>query len=131
MQALLPVLLAVHLVIALFLIGLVMLQKSEGGALGIGGGGGGSLFSSRGVGSALTRATAILATAFFLTSIGLTMLSNQKGGSIVGNVPVQSAPATGGGTTAPADTGTGGGSAILPQLGGGTAPAAPAVPTGQ
>ena len=132
MQALLPVLLAVHLVIAIFLIGLVMLQKSEGGALGIGGGGGGSLFSTRGVGSALTRATAILAAGFFATSIALTMLSNQKSGSVVNTIPVQSAPAGG---NAPATGDNSGNSAILPQLGGQpaapAAPAAPAVPTNQ
>ena len=71
------VLLVVHLLIALALIGLILLQRSEGGALGIGGGGnsGGSIFSARGVGNTLTRATAILAVAFFATSIGLTMLS--------------------------------------------------------
>ena len=52
--------LVVHLIIALGLIGMVLLQRSEGGALGIGGGGGGggNLFSARGVGNALTRTTA-------------------------------------------------------------------------
>ena len=68
------VVLVVHLLIALALIGVVLLQRSEGGALGIGGGGG-SLFTSRGVGNALTRTTAILAVAFFITSITLTMLA--------------------------------------------------------
>ena len=75
------VLLVVHLLIALALIGLILLQRSEGGALGIGGGGnsGGNIFSARGVGNTLTRATAILAVAFFATSIGLTMLSTHGG----------------------------------------------------
>jgi preprotein translocase subunit SecG len=106
-------LLILHLIIALALIGLVMLQRSEGGALGIGGGSG-NLFSSRGVGNALTRSTAILAACFFATSIALTMLSTHKsGGSIVDSVPAQTeqAPATG---QAPA-TNTGGGS-LLPKL---------------
>lgn len=67
--------LVIHLLIALALIGVVLLQRSEGGALGIGGGGGGALFSSRGVGNALTRATAMLAVAFFITSITLTILA--------------------------------------------------------
>jgi len=125
------VLLAFHLVIAILLIGLVMLQKSEGGALGIGGGQGGSLFSSRGVGNTLTRSTAILAALFFATSIALTMLSTHGGsGSVVESVPVQSAPAEGSTATgtpvAPADSS--GGSALLPKLDGGTAPAAPAKP---
>ena len=75
------VLLVLHLLIALALIGVVLLQRSEGGALGIGGGGGGgSLFSARGVGNTLTRTTAILAVVFFLTSIGLTILASRTGG---------------------------------------------------
>jgi preprotein translocase subunit SecG len=76
------VLLVLHLLIALALIGVVLLQRSEGGALGIGGGGGGagSLFSARGVGNTLTRTTAILAVIFFLTSIGLTLISTHTGG---------------------------------------------------
>jgi preprotein translocase subunit SecG len=111
------ILLSVHLVVALLLIGLVMLQKSEGGALGIGGGQSGSLFSSRGVGNTLTRTTAILAAMFFATSIALTMLSSHRGsGSVVDTTPVQSAPADGGG------------SALLPKLDGGSKPAQPATP---
>lgn len=122
------ILLVVHLVIAVFLIGVVMLQRSEGGALGIGGGSG-NLFSSRGVGNALTRTTAILAACFFATSIALTMLSTHKSsGSIVNQVPTQTnqAPATGG-TTAPSDGAGTGGEALLPKLDTGK----PAVPTGQ
>jgi preprotein translocase subunit SecG len=55
------IILVIHLIIALVLIGAILLQRSEGGALGIGGsgGGGGNLFSARGVGNGLTRATAI------------------------------------------------------------------------
>ena len=113
------ILLVIHLIVAIVLIGLVMLQRSEGGALGIGGGSG-NLFSSRGVGNTLTRATAILAACFFATSIALTMLSNQKGGgSIVDQVQTQPAPAG----TAPAPA-TGGGS-LLPKLD----TTKPAVPT--
>ena len=73
------VILVIHLLIALGLIGSVLLQRSEGGALGIGGGGGGGgMFTARGAGSALTRTTAILAAAFFVTSITLTILSTKK-----------------------------------------------------
>lgn len=111
------VLLAVHLIIALGLIGVVLLQRSEGGALGIGGGGGGgagNLFSSRGVGNALTRTTAYLAVGFFVTSIALTVLATHRGsGSVIDSV----APAQG----------TDSGSAVLPKLDQ-TAPAAPAQP---
>ena len=83
------VLLVVHLLVALGLIGVVLLQRSEGGALGIGGGGGGggNLFSARGVGNALTRTTAYLAVAFFATSIGLTVLATDRtGGSVIDSV---------------------------------------------
>ena len=68
------ILLVIHLIIAIAMIVLILLQRSEGGALGIGGGGNG-MMSSRGLGNALTRSTGILAGVFFLTSIGLTVLS--------------------------------------------------------
>ena len=71
------VLLVIHVLIALALIGTVLLQRSEGGALGsLGGGSGGGMggfMTARGSANLLTRATAILATLFFLTSIVLTM----------------------------------------------------------
>ncbi len=57
---------------------LVLLQRSEGGALGIGGGQGGGLMSGRGVANALTKLTTYLAIVFFLTSIGLTILSGME-----------------------------------------------------
>jgi preprotein translocase subunit SecG len=84
------VLLVLHLLIALALIGVVLLQRSEGGALGIGGGGGaGSLFSARGVGNTLTRTTAILAVIFFITSIGLTILASRTGGGSLFDRPAE------------------------------------------
>src|SRR5271170_3067145 len=66
----------VHVLIALALIGVVMLQKSEGGALGMGGGGMSGFMTGRSTANLLTRTTAILAAAFFATSILLVMLSN-------------------------------------------------------
>ncbi|MEM1314083.1 MAG: preprotein translocase subunit SecG [Pseudomonadota bacterium] len=74
------VLLIVHLIIAVFLIGVVLLQRSEGGALGIGGGGGG-LVTSRGAGSALTKITWVLAGAFIATSLILTIMAAQQSAS--------------------------------------------------
>ena len=74
------ILLVIHLLLAIALIGVVLLQRSEGGALGIGGGGAGSLFTSRGAANVLTRTTAILAVAFFITSVTLTMLARQEHG---------------------------------------------------
>lgn len=110
------VVLVIHLIIALALIGVVLLQRSEGGALGIGGGGGGgggNLFSARGVGNALTRTTAYLAVAFFITSIALTVLASKSGtGSIFDRM---TAPASDGAAPAAPAEGTGGGS-VLPQL---------------
>jgi preprotein translocase subunit SecG len=115
------VILVIHLIIALALIGVVLLQRSEGGALGIGGGGGsgGSLFTARGAGNALTRTTAYLAVAFFCTSIALTVIATQRGtGSVIDGVTPPPAAATGE-PAAPASD-----SSVLPKL----APAAPAQP---
>ena len=67
---------AVHILIALALIGVVLLQKSEGGALGMGGGGMSGFMTGRSTANLLTRTTAILAAAFFATSILLVVLSN-------------------------------------------------------
>lgn len=76
------VVLIVHLIIAVFLIAVVLLQRSEGGALGIGGGGGG-LVSARGAATALSKVTWLLAIGFLCTSIILTILS---GGGQPGSV---------------------------------------------
>ncbi len=70
------ILLIVHLMIAAGLVAVVLLQRSEGGGLGIGGGGSG-LMSGRGQANFLTRVTAGLAAAFFITSISLTLLARQ------------------------------------------------------
>ncbi len=72
------VLLVIHLMIACALVGVVLLQKSEGGALGMGGGGGGGFMTGRGTANLLTRVTAGLAAAFFATSIALTILANRS-----------------------------------------------------
>ncbi|MBO9588099.1 preprotein translocase subunit SecG [Devosia sp.] len=69
------VLIVVYLLIVVALIGVILIQRSEGGALGIGGGGGGGLMTARGSANLLTRTTAILATLFFATAIGLTILN--------------------------------------------------------
>ena len=75
------VLLIVHLILAVFLIGVVLLQRSEGGALGIGGGGGGGMVSSRGATTALAKVTWGLAAAFIATSLALTIIAAQQSGS--------------------------------------------------
>ncbi len=69
------ILLVIHLLVAIFLVAIILLQRSEGGALdGLGGGSGASSFlSARGTGNFLTRLTAILATIFIITSISLSL----------------------------------------------------------
>lgn len=69
------VILVIHLMIAAGLVAIVLMQKSEGGALGIGGGGG--MFAGRGKANLMTRATAALGAAFFTTSLTLTVLSQR------------------------------------------------------
>ena len=71
------VLIVIQLLVSIGLVVVVLLQRSEGGALGMGGSGGGlgGFFSPRGAGDALSRTTAILAVAFFATSLALTILS--------------------------------------------------------
>jgi len=67
-----PVLIVIHLLIVIALVGVVLIQRSEGGGLGIGGGSG--FMTARGTRNVLTRLTAILAGCFFLTSLVLTVL---------------------------------------------------------
>lgn len=69
------VLLVIHLLLAIGLVGVILLQKSEGGVLGMGGGGGGFM-TGRAAGNLLTRTTAILATCFFVTSLALALVAN-------------------------------------------------------
>ncbi len=119
------VILVIHLIITIALVGVILLQRSEGGALGIGGSSPGSLFTARGAANALTRTTAVLATAFFITSILLTMLTVRaekpksifdettppvQNGSVLPNLPKKPA---------------------LPDVSGTAKPAAPQVPVEQ
>jgi len=92
------ILLVIHLMIAISMIITVLLQRSEGGALGIGGGGGGAgggLISGRGAANLLTRSTAILATGFFLTSIALAVMAGagKAPTSVIDQSPASQAPA--------------------------------------
>lgn len=73
------VILTIHLILALLLIGVVLLQRSEGGGLGMGGGANGAV-SARGAATALTKLTWIFAIAFIITSMTLTVLA-ARGGS--------------------------------------------------
>src|SRR5690606_33238969 len=116
------VVIVIHLLIVLALVGVVLLQRSEGGGLGIGGGSG--FMTARGASNALTRTTAILAAAFFATSLSLSLLARYGGSpaDIFDRIPAS--------TEQGAPSGSGG---ILDRLGGDssepeTAPAEPAQP---
>jgi len=78
------VILVVHILTCIAMIGVVLLQRSEGGALGMGGGGGGGLVSGRGAASVLTRTTMILAAVFFATSLVLTTMATRGAQSSLG-----------------------------------------------
>lgn len=132
------ILIVIHLIIVVALVGAVLLQRSEGGGLGIGGGSG--FMTARGAANTLTRTTAILAALFFMTSLGLSLLARyqERPGDIFEQLQ----------RNQPASSQGGGG--ILDQLGGslqqpageaapsevpapaeGEAPAEPQVPSGQ
>jgi preprotein translocase subunit SecG len=88
------VVIVIHLMLVAALIATVLLQKSEGGGLGMGGGAG--FMSSRGTANLLSRTTAVLAVGFFLTSLFLSWLAgyDRKPSSIIGAEPAsQSQPA--------------------------------------
>jgi preprotein translocase subunit SecG len=88
------VVIVVHLMIVATMIATVLLQKSEGGGLGVGGGAG--FMSSRGTANLLTRTTAVLAVLFFTTSLFLSWWASydRKPSSIIGSTPAsQSQPA--------------------------------------
>ncbi|MDX8464429.1 preprotein translocase subunit SecG [Mesorhizobium sp. VK23B] len=114
------VLIVVHLMVVLALVGVVLLQRSEGGGLGIGGGSG--FMTARGAANALTRATAILAAAFFVTSLALSIIARYgekpidilnrapSSNGVLNQLPGANGPVGGSQPAAPA---------------GGTAPAAP------
>src|ERR1700759_3538238 len=100
------VIIVVHLMIVATLIATVLLQKPQGGALGVGGAAG--FMSSRGTANLLTRTTAVLAVGFFATSLLLSWLagSNRQPPSIIGTQPpAQSQPAAGGTPVAPPTSG--------------------------
>lgn len=95
----------VHLLIALALVGVVLVQRSEGGGLGLGGGSGGmgGFMTARGTANLLTRATAGLAAAFMVTSLVLAILAgghSQRAGGVMDG-PIPSAPALPGAPPAP------------------------------
>jgi preprotein translocase subunit SecG len=113
------IIIVIHLMIVIALVGVVLLQRSEGGGLGIGGGSG--FMTARGAANALTRSTGILAAAFFATSLVLSVIARygEQPTDILDRVP----------------TTQGGGTGVLDAIGGAVGtdtpavPAAPSVPT--
>jgi preprotein translocase subunit SecG len=97
------VILVVHLILAICLIGVVLLQRSEGGGLGMGGGGG--VMTGRQAATALGKLTWAFAIAFLATSITLTIIAaqNSAGESVLDRIGVETAPEDGGdgGSAAP------------------------------
>ena len=89
------VIIVIHLLLACALVGVVLLQKSEGGALGMGGGGMSGFMSGRSTANLLTRTTAIFGAAFFATSIALAVLAahQREARSIIDEGPIPTAPA--------------------------------------
>jgi preprotein translocase subunit SecG len=133
------VLIVIHLMVVVALVGVVLMQRSEGGGLGIGGGSG--FMTARGAANVLTRATGILAIVFFATSLGLSLIARygERPIDILDRVPAASGDQNGGDQKS-------GGAGVLDKLGGNNAatppatdsgatppaqPAQPAVPSGQ
>ncbi len=118
----LSVVIAIHLMLVLALIGVVLLQKSEGGGLVSSTSG---FMTGRGTANVLTRATALLAAGFFITSLALSLLaarSREPVSLIPGGTPAQQAPAPG--APAPVVPLNSGGNGLLNQLGGSNSPPA-------
>ncbi len=151
------VLLVIYLMVVVALIGIVLIQRSEGGGLGIGGGSG--FMSARGAANALTRTTAILATLFFALALAMGILSRYEtqptdildripgttgtGNGVLDSLGGEATPSTGqpapvapaapaapANGAVPTDGGTAPATGAAPATGGATAPAAPAPNTG-
>ncbi|MCE8546891.1 preprotein translocase subunit SecG [Ruegeria pomeroyi] len=114
------VVLIIHLLLALGLIAVVLMQRSEGGGLGMGGGGG--AMTGRAAATALSKVTWVLAIAFIVTSITLTVIAAQKasGTSVIDRLGVPAPEAS-----EPATPNVPAGSDLLPPSAGDNAPLVP------
>jgi preprotein translocase subunit SecG len=111
-----PVLIVIHLLVVIALVGVVLLQRSEGGALGTGGGGG--FMTGRGQANALSRATAILGALYFASALLMSIIAGWS--RAPRSIIEEGAPKAATSTQKPAS------SNLLDQLKGGPAPAVPA-----
>lgn len=105
------IILVVHVLAGVGVVGLVLLQHGKGADMGaaFGSGASGSLFGATGSANFLSRATAVLAAVFFLTSLSLSYVSGSrpvKSGSVMDSVPAMTAPATAAPETAAPDSKT-------------------------
>ena len=124
------VLLVLHVFVTIALIGVVLIQRSEGGGLGLGGGQGmGNFMSGRGTANLLTRTTAILGTAFFALSLGLALL--YKTANADNTAAILNGPPASSGAPKPGLPAGGGLPTSLPQTPADATPlpAAPTLPT--
>lgn len=135
--ALFPIVLAIHIIITVFLIGIILTQKNEGGMGGLGGGASGGMagfLSGRAQANLLTKATRWLAVGFFCTSLFLAFSDSHRSVSqpLVGNAPaaptVPAAPSGDAPATAPAGD-SGNVTTTTPAQP--AAPVEPAAPSGQ
>jgi preprotein translocase subunit SecG len=119
------VILVVHIMLAIALTGTILVQKSEGGALGMGGGGMGGFMSGRSAANLLTRTTAIIAACFFATSIALALISShQRAAHSIVDSGTPASPTAPAGNAGPAPLAP----SQLPAPAGPAAPSTPAVP---
>ncbi len=133
MQLLQSVLLMVHLLVALAVCGLVLIQHGKGADMGaaFGSGSSGSLFGASGSANFLSRSTAVLAAVFFASSLGLTYLGTLHSGAstqdgVMGTIPVAPAPARTSDVPTPSTTPVAPTSNAVPAPGTGGSPATPA-----
>ncbi|WP_374381431.1 preprotein translocase subunit SecG [Dongia sp.] len=129
--ALFPIVLAIHVIITVFLIGIILTQKNEGGMGGLGGGASGGMagfLSGRQQANLLTKATRWLAVGFFCTSLFLAYSDSHRAAksTLVGNSPAATEPAAPAGDAPAGDSGAANSVPTEP-----TQPAQPAAPSGQ
>ena len=133
MNAILTIVLAVQMLTAIVMIGLVLVQHGKGADMGaaFGSGGSGSLFGASGSANFLSRTTGVLAAVFFASTLLLAYFGNAQprstGGSVLDSAAVV-APAPAGAASAPVSGGGGAAVGAAAQIPGTTAPAASAVP---
>ena len=96
------ILLVIHILLAIALVGVILIQRNEGGMGGLGGGGGGGMMTGRSAANLLTRSTAIIAALFMVNSVLLAIVAGIERGSFLDDAPALVTPADASGEDAPA-----------------------------